>query len=99
MKLSKNKEEKSLLNFQKLINYEFKKEVLLKQALTHRSYSKNNNEKLEFLGDSVLNMIIAEYLHKQFKHATEGQVTRMRSNLVNGRTLSKIALDLKVNEF
>jgi len=99
MKLSKNKENKFLLDFQELIKYEFKDSSLLKQALTHRSYGKNNNEKLEFLGDSVLNMIIAEYLHTKFKDATEGQLTRMRSNLVNGRTLSKIALDLKVNEF
>lgn len=99
MKLIKKNESDSLLEFQELISYKFKNLSLLKQALTHRSYSKDNNEKLEFLGDSVLNMVVAEYLHKNFNDASEGQLTRMRSNLVNGRTLSKIALDLKVNEF
>tara|TARA_R110000868_G_scaffold28031_3_gene105461 strand:+ start:3455 stop:4165 length:711 start_codon:yes stop_codon:yes gene_type:complete len=95
----KTQDKQLLSNFQEVIKYNFKNLSLLKQALTHRSYSKNNSEKLEFLGDSVLNMIIADYLYKSFQNATEGELTRMRSNLVNGRTLSKIALDLKVNEF
>ena len=95
----KDSDSKIISKFQQVINYSFKNSSLLKQALTHRSFSSNNNEKLEFLGDSVLNMIIAEYLYKNFTSASEGELTRMRANLVNGKTLSKVALDLKVNEF
>lgn len=63
----------------------------LKLALSHRSYSKNNNERLEFLGDSVLGLVISQWLYSQFPDLPEGKLSRMRSQLVRGDTLAQIA--------
>ncbi|MCK9503059.1 MAG: ribonuclease III [Porticoccaceae bacterium] len=76
------------------LGYEFKDVHLLKKALTHRSASASNNERLEFLGDAVLDLLIAEALYIRFPHATEGELTRLRSSLVKGKTLSKVAHEL-----
>jgi ribonuclease-3 len=76
------------------LGYEFKDENLLKKALTHRSASASNNERLEYLGDAVLDLLIAEALYVRFPHATEGELTRLRSSLVKGKTLSKVAHEL-----
>ena len=81
------------------LGYTFKNSELLQQALTHRSAGQRNNERLEFLGDSILNLIISQQLFHQFEYATEGELTRLRSQLVKGVTLAKIALDLKLDDF
>ena len=67
---------------QKNISYQFNNIDLLKQALTHRSVSKNNNERLEFLGDSILGCIISRELYQRFPLIDEGQLSRLRSYLV-----------------
>ncbi len=79
--------------------YCFKQPELLNQALTHRSVGHINNERLEFLGDSILNLIISAQLFSQFIYAKEGDLTRLRSQLVNGVTLAQIALDLKLDNY
>lgn len=75
----------------KVIAYEFKDRALLELAFTHRSAAKQHNERLEFLGDAVLGMVIAEILYEKFPTQPEGKLTRMRSSLVKGETLAKIA--------
>ena len=64
---------------------------LLNQALTHRSANKSNNERLEFLGDSVLGFVVAKWLYSTFPELSEGKLTRMRSSLVKGETLAEVA--------
>jgi len=80
------------------IAYTFNKPALLQQALTHRSYSGNNNERLEFLGDGVLNFIIAHQLFNRFKKLTEGDLSRLRAQLVKEASLSEIALNLNLGD-
>ncbi len=81
------------------LGYAFRQEGLLRQALTHRSYSAQHNERLEFLGDSVLNCIIARALYDVFPNLPEGTLSRMRANLVKQDTLADIALRLKLGEY
>ena len=83
---------------QKNISYRFKNIELLKQALTHRSVGKNNNERLEFLGDSILGCIISGELYQRFPSINEGQLSRLRSHLVKGQTLAKIAKVINLSE-
>ena len=81
------------------IGYQFKQLELLQLALTHRSVShKANYERLEFLGDSLLGMIIANYLYHAYPHENEGRLTRMRATLVRQEALGKIANDLKLSQ-
>lgn len=80
------------------LGYVFKNAPLLTQAVTHRSFSANNNERLEFLGDSVLNFIIAHQLYKRFSKLPEGDLSRLRAALVKESTLSEIAIGLSVGE-
>ncbi len=80
------------------IQYTFKKPDLLKQALTHRSFSKNHNETLEFMGDAILGAIIAEALYYKFPEATEGELSRLRASLVCGEMLATIAPELSLSE-
>ena len=80
----------------KKIGYTFEDATNLEQALTHRSAGKNHNERLEFLGDAVLGMIIADELYKRFPDQPEGSLTRMRSSLVKGETLSAIGLEFEL---
>lgn len=82
---------KNLQKLQKRLGYVFTDPVLINQALTHRSSSADNNERLEFLGDAVLDLVIAEILYKRFTHASEGELTRLRASLVKGGTLTKLA--------
>ena len=80
------------------IGYQFKQPELLQLALTHRSVShKYNYERLEYLGDSLLGMIIANYLYHTYPHENEGRLTRMRATLVRQEALGKIANDLKLS--
>ena len=83
---------------QKNISYQFNNIDLLKQALTHRSVSKNNNERLEFLGDSILGCVISCELYQRFPLIDEGQLSRLRSYLVRGQTLAKLAKTIKLSE-
>lgn len=80
------------------LGYKFKNQALLMQALTHRSAKGEHNERLEFLGDSILGCVIAERLYTQFPKESEGDLTRMRSTLVKGVTLAEIARDFKLGE-
>ena len=83
---------------QKNLSYQFNDIELLNKALTHRSVSKNNNERLEFLGDSVLGSIISEELYSRHSNIDEGQLSRLRSHLVRGNTLANLAKKLNISE-
>jgi len=82
-----------------VIDYTFADESLLDQAFTHRSADKKHNERLEFLGDAVLGLIVAELLYEKFPNQPEGKLTRLRSSLVKGDTLAKIALECEFGAF
>ena len=74
------------------LNYRFKNHELLEDALSHRSFRGNkNNERLEYLGDAVLNFVIAAALFRQNIKAREGELSRLRANLVRGETLTDLA--------
>lgn len=84
----------------RIVGHEFSDLTLLEQALRHRSVSRrNNNERLEFLGDACLGIIIAQWLYQQFPSATEGQLTRMRAALVKGQTLARLGKALGVGDY
>lgn len=82
-----------------LVGYLFRDPGLLQRALTHRSYAAENNERLEFLGDGLLNLIIAEALFRRFPELKEGELSRMRAELVNGVTLAELARDFRLGDF
>ena len=84
----------NFINLEKKINYSFKNKIYLSTALTHSSKSKNNNERLEYLGDAVINLAISDYLIKNFTDLDEGSLSILRSNLVSRATLSKVASQL-----
>ena len=87
-----------LARLTKKLGYEFNEPALLVQALTHRSAKGAHNERLEFLGDSILGFVIAEVLYEQFPKHDEGDLTRMRSSLVKGVTLAEVARDFNLGE-
>ncbi|MDE1183694.1 ribonuclease III [Paraburkholderia sp.] len=80
------------------LRYEFRNAELLRQALTHRSHSATHNERLEFLGDSVLNCAVAALLFQRFSKLDEGDLSRVRANLVKQQSLYEIAQALNVSE-
>jgi len=82
----------------KRIAYQFKSGALREQALTHRSFGSPHNERLEFLGDGVLNCVVAEELYNRFHALTEGQLSRLRANLVRRESLSALAIGLGLPE-
>ena len=82
----------------RLIGYQFVQPQLLQKALTHRSHSTAHYERLEFLGDSVLNCAIAKYLYDNHPELQEGDLSRLRSNLVNQQTLFTLAQGLNLGE-
>ena len=88
-----------LHQFESLLKYEFKNKALLELALTHRSFKGKNNERLEFLGDSILNFVVAELLFKKFPQSVEGDLSRLRSELVKASTLSEIGTEINVGDF
>ena len=96
---------KDLSKPEKAINVKFKNQSLLETALTHRSYinenpeAGENNERLEFLGDAVLELIITEFIYEKFPQKPEGELTNLRASLVNANILGKVAGDLGVNDF
>lgn len=81
------------------IGYQFSEISFLELAVTHRSYAKTNNERLEFLGDSILNFTIAAELYKKFPDVPEGDLSRLRSSLVDKDTLAKLATSLGLGEY
>ncbi|QQG46282.1 MAG: ribonuclease III [Candidatus Niyogibacteria bacterium] len=93
-------------NFEQEIGYSFQSKDLLTEAFTHRSYLNENpswpgahNERLEFLGDAVLELIITEYLFYRFPEKPEGELTSLRAALVNAGMLSSVASDMEMNNF
>jgi len=96
---------KDFSNLEKNLDIDFKNKKLLKQAFCHRSYLNenpkinfDNNERLEFLGDAILELIVTEYLYKNYKEQ-EGKLTNWRASLVNSNTLSKLAQELDFNDY
>ena len=81
------------------LNHPFKDIKLLRAAVTHRSTGGTNNERLEFLGDSILNFVVAAELYNRFPKAREGELTRLRALLVRGETVAEIARDLSIGEY
>lgn len=81
------------------LGYKFKDHDLLNQALTHRSFGHPHNERFEFLGDAILGYIVAEKIYELFPKATEGQLSRMRTQLVCGDYLTAVAKRLGVHDF
>lgn len=81
------------------LGYHFNDSALLKTALTHRSYGDNNNERLEFLGDSIVNCVVAEALFHQFPRAQEGDLSRWRATLINRDTLGQLARGFDVGRW
>ena len=85
---------------QKSLGYQFGNEKLITEALTHRSYSKNfNNERLEYLGDAVLDLIVGEYLYKMFPDAEEGLLSKLRAALVNEESFNKLAKRINLGKY
>ena len=85
------------------IGYKFKNKALLKNALTHTSYAYENklpsNEKLEFLGDSILEFITSEYIYNKYKKLKEGEMTKVRATVVCGENLCKVAKSHNLSEY
>ncbi len=87
-----------LVALQQRLQHDFVTPQLLTRALTHRSFSVDHNERLEFLGDSVLNLAVADLLYAQLKALPEGDLSRVRANLVKQDTLHQLALELGLPE-
>lgn len=95
-----------ILNFEKILGFSFKDKNLLVLAFTHRSYLNENrgrvfehNERLEFLGDAVLELVVTEFLFAKYPKKPEGELTSFRAALVNANTLSELAEKLSMNDF
>jgi len=90
----------NLEKIQTILDYQFKHLDLLEQALTHRSYSADkNNERLEFLGDSVLSLVITQHIYQRQPEADEGELSRIRSSLVNQEALARVARDIGLGDY
>jgi ribonuclease-3 len=92
--------------FEENVGISFKDKSLLKQAFTHRSYINENkntrlehNERLEFLGDAVLELVVTDFLYKKYPGKPEGELTTYRSALVNATTLAEVASNLSMNDY
>lgn len=80
-------------------DYSFKDQSLAEIALTHRSFSSNNNERLEFLGDSALDLVISELLFEKYSDESEGNLSRMRASIVNKESLSELAREISLDQY
>src|SRR6201988_519660 len=80
------------------LGYEPRDAALFAAALTHRSAPGPNNERLEFLGDAVLNLVVAELLYRSFPRASEGDLSRLRARLVSREPLAEVAAELRLGE-
>lgn len=93
------------MDFEEILGYKFKNKELLFNALTHSSYANEihsrygSNERLEFLGDSVLSIIVSEYLYVNYKDLPEGELTKLRASLVCEKTLSLFARQINIGDF
>lgn len=93
-----------MTELERRLDYEFKDKALLARALTHKSFAnelKNpteHNEKLEFLGDAVLDLVVGEFLFEKFPSDTEGGLSKKRASIVNEEVLSELALDMQLNK-
>ncbi len=90
---------KALVELGRRLNYTFRRPELLDQALTHRSKSATNYERLEFLGDSILGFAISSELYTRYPGLYEGELTRLRASLVNKSTLAALARDLGIGNY
>lgn len=102
MKLNK-KHLDIITRFENIIDYKFNNKEYILEALTHSSYSNENkdfqfNERVEFLGDSVLSIVISEYLFKNETTLPEGELTKLRANIVCEESLSEVAMDIQLGE-
>ena len=92
----------NLKEFENNIGYNFKNIDLLKTAITHTSYAHENkvesNEKLEFLGDAILEFVVSNYLYKNYKKLREGEMTKVRATVVCEKSLHQVALKYKIND-
>lgn len=95
-----------LEDFEKIIRYGFNNKNLLKEALTHRSYLNEHpywkvphNERLEYLGDAVLELVVSEYLFETFKNYNEGKLTSLRAALVNYRHLAQVGKEISLDKY
>ena len=86
-----------LTALQKRLGHEFSDQALFERSVTHRSFSADHNERLEFLGDSVLNLSVAHWLFEKLNDQTEGDLSRVRANLVKQDTLFQLAFDLELS--
>ena len=96
--------ENKLLEFQKVIAYRFTDPSLLILSLTHPSFhehdkTKPNNQRLEFLGDSVLSLVLTHELYQEFPHADEGELTQYRASLIQGESLAQMAKHLRMQDY
>jgi len=101
-----NKRKNQLKEFEKIIEIHFDNIELLDYALTHSSYANqfnmsynHHNERLEFLGDSILSLVVSEYLYKKYKNKHEGKLTRIRASVVCETSLAEVARKIKINEY
>jgi len=90
----------NISEFYECLGYEFQNENLITEALTHKSYTREyNNERLEFLGDAVLDLVVGEYLFEEFKNSEEGTLSKLRAALVNESSFAKLANEIRLGEF
>lgn len=95
----------SLDNFEKVIGYKFRNRKLLSQALSHSSYANEkkrpggSNERLEFLGDSVLSIVVSSYLYENLTNVAEGELTKLRASLVCEKSLHKFAQQIELGKY
>ncbi|MDR3346207.1 MAG: ribonuclease III [Campylobacteraceae bacterium] len=91
---------KSFDKLEKCLGYKFRDGELIAQALTHKSYTKTkNNERLEFLGDAVLDLVVGEYLYTKFPTKPEGELSKLRASLVSEKGFAHLALKIKIGEY
>ncbi|MFO1463636.1 MAG: ribonuclease III [bacterium] len=99
-------EKKRLKEFEKKLGYRFRKKTLLKNALTHKSYANerrleadDHNERLEYLGDAVLELIVSHLLMENYPQAAEGELSKLRASIVNEKTLANVAREHDLGEY
>lgn len=88
----------SLQSLQERLQHRFANPKLLQRAITHRSFSADHNERLEFLGDSVLNLSVSDLLYQRLESMPEGDLSRIRANMVKQETLHQLALGLRLSD-
>jgi len=92
--------QKEYKELEKCLGYQFDNKDLIVEALTHKSYKKVfNNERLEFLGDAVLNLIVGEFLFNKFPASNEGELSKLRANLVNEKGFTKLAIAINLGDY